>query len=111
MADDLSAYVGPLLLLAGVVFQFIIRQFKNVGEAVYWSVAVALTIGVWLITSTTLIRGNHWQLDSINALLWVAAGVATVRGGSSATDAIASNAVAKHPELAGNLLVPKTNSL
>jgi len=109
--DDLTVYVGPLLLLAGAVFQFALRQFKAVPEIVYWACAFGLSFGVWLLTSRVLIRPDHWQLDSITALLWIATAIGTVRGGSSITDAAATKAVAANPNLVGNPMVPKTNSL
>jgi hypothetical protein len=111
MGTDASVLVQPLLLGAGVALQFLMRQFVAIKDRWYWLVALGLAVGVWIITSPTLIRADHWQYDIGMMLLWVGASIGTIRGGSSATDAIASKAIQSKPTLAGNIFFPKTNSL
>lgn len=110
MPTDLMVYMGPMLALAGVVLQFVLRQFKAIPEWTYWLAVVILCVGVYTLVVPNPLEGGM-RFAIIKFLLWMVGASATVRGGSSGTDALAKSAVANNPGLAGNPLVPKTDSL
>lgn len=107
--NDVSAYTGPMLAVAGVVLQFLVRQFKNLSEGAYWAMTAALCSCVYALTTPDPLAGG-WQYSAIRFALWMSGAVLAVRGGSSATDALAKKATENDPSNVGKFLIPVTNS-
>jgi hypothetical protein len=110
---DLNQASALLLGIAGGLLQFLMRQFKNVSDIWYQTVAVALTLGCfWLVV-------RDWPLkdprdSAIVLILWVSGHLLAVWGGtfgvSSASKAAAAKAEAAGKSVANNLLLPLTDS-
>lgn len=99
MEKDLAQYAPPLLLVAGAGFQWV-RQFGNVPERWTYLYAIALALGVYVLTYDFTVQVG-WQLAVIHGLLWLSGNFGTVLGGTF----IASGAAK-----AGVAAVPMTNS-
>ena len=113
---NLSPFVGPLLVLAGVILQFAVRQFKAMPEWAYWLVVVVLTSVVYLLVFADMKNASDLRYDIIQYVMWMVGATATVRGGSSVTDAgarVVQNQNAGRlatSSVAVQMLVPTTNS-
>lgn len=99
MEKDLAQYAPPLLLVAGMAFQWI-RQFGKVPDRWTYVYAIVLALGVYILTYD-FTKQIGWQLSVIQGLLWLSGNVGTVLGGTF----IASGAAK-----AGLSVVPVTNS-
>ena len=101
----------PMLLpLAGAIFQFTVRQFKSLPDTIFYSIAVAMATGVYVLVSDRSVC-PAWQQCILNYLAWMAVHFTSLLGGT----AIASNAakgIAKaYPDSAArNPFVPLTDS-
>jgi len=109
MTVDLMQFMGPMLVLAGVVLQFVVRQFKVMGESLYWLVVVLLCASVYLLVNAHPLEGGV-RYAIISFLLWMVGASATVRGGSSGTDAVAKEVAKQNPAVLPSVFVPVTNS-
>lgn len=107
---EVSSFTGPMLALAGVVLQFAVRQFKLIPEIIYWTLVVMLGVFVYWLTSPDPFAGGT-KLAILHFVSWMIGASAAIRGGSSATDAIAKNVMKENPNKAASLLVPVTDSM
>lgn len=110
MPDDLKHYLPGLLTAAGVILQFLMRQFQTAKDRAYYPVAFGLALGAYALV-TPLVGGHVrvWFLDFTDWLV-VGGGLAMVCGGTFIASGAAKAIVARKPALANNPLVPLTNS-
>lgn len=110
MPDDLKHYLPGLLMAAGAILQFAMRQFQSVKDRYYYPVAILLALGAYAFV-TPLVGGHVrvWFLD-FSDWLTVGGGLAMVCGGTFIVSGAAKKIAAAKPALANKLLVPLTDS-
>ena len=99
MNQDLAQYAPPLLLVAGGLFQWV-RQYGNVPDRWTYVYAIALALGVYVLTYDFTAKIGL-QLAVIHGLLWLSGNTGTVLGGTFIASGMAK---------AGLSVVPVTNS-
>jgi hypothetical protein len=102
---ELESFLQPLLVVAGVLLQFFVRQFKGMPEWSYHLMAVALASGAYLLVHDY----PHDRLGVIRYILWMSGGVTSIWGGTFITSSAAKGLVGAgaNPE---NAAIPLTSS-
>lgn len=99
-----------LLPLAGIIFQFTIRQFKTVPDPIFYLIAVSLATGVYAIVTPSL-ECAEWRQCVVDYLAWMTVHFTSLLGGTAIASNAAKGVAASNPQLAANnVFVPLTNS-
>lgn len=104
--DDLTQYLPKLLVGAGILMQFAMRQFKGVSDVWYHVMAVTLCVGAYLLTADLTMS---WRIETIRLLTWLPDHLPTVWGGTFAMSNLAKAGNTALPESMGKIM-PVTDS-
>lgn len=101
----------PMLLpVAGAVFQFVIRQFKALPDALFYLTALTLATGVYALIMPAS-ACEEMRSCIINYLAWMAVHFTSLLGGTAIASNAAKGYVSLNPGAAGrNPFIPLTDS-
>ena len=101
----------PMLLpVAGVVLQFVVRQFKSLPDTLFYLIAVSLATGVYSLV-TPASGCAEWRSCTTNYLAWMAIHFTSLLGGTAMASNAAKGYAKINPQSAQrNPLCPLTDS-